>query len=326
MTLDPRAYTPYGDPDEFIREVTDLIWVDRSIGFIRENYEPDSIVHGGFGTATTRDEVLEGTLMRIAEAPDRVSQTEDIVWEARGDDAFLSSHLVVVGDLLSPRVSRTIANCLYRRGRMVEEWVVRDTLAEALYDGLDPDEVAAGYAFRGYEASWTDAAPADPITAGDSGPRPDVHRAEVETVLDMIGTVWNDRDLRAVDRFFHRDLTLLTVGGRHVIRPEGYRRALLALLESFPGGRFEVRDVQACHDVRYAGTRVAVLWKFTGDYTGVPNYGPLTGKPVDLLGVSQFTIHDGLLVKEVRLWDDIALRTQIAAQRTGEPLGPTNIY
>lgn len=326
MTLDPVAYQPYDDPDDFIREVTDLIWVDRSISFIRENYEPDSTVHGGFGTATTRDEVLEGTLMRIAEAPDRVSQTEDIVWEARGDDAFLSSHLVVVGDLLSPRVSRTIANCLYRRGRMVEEWVVRDTLAEALQDGLDPGEVARDHAFRGYVATWADAAPADPISVGDSGARPDGHRAEVETVLEMIRTVWNDRDLHAVERFFHRDLTLLTVGNRHIIRPEGYRRALLSLLESFPAGQFEVRDVQAHHDLRYAGTRVAVTWKFVGDYAGVPNYGPLTGKPVDLLGISQFTLHEGRIVKEVRLWDDIALRTQIAGMRGDEPVGPSNIY
>ena len=326
MALDPVAYQPYQDPDDFIREVTDLIWVDRSISFIRENYEPDSIVHGGFGTATTREEVLEGTLMRIAESPDRVSQTEDIVWEPRGDDAFLSSHLVVVGDLLSPRVSRTIANCLYRRGRMVEEWVVRDTLAEALQDGLDPDEVARDHAFRGYVASWTDPAPIDPISAGDSGVRPDEHRADVETVLEMIGTVWNDRDLRAVERFFHRDLTLLTVGNRHIIRPEGYRRALLSLLESFPAGTFEVRDVQAHHDIRYAGTRVAVTWKFVGDYTGVPNYGPLTGKPVDLLGISQFTLHQGAIVKEVRLWDDVALRTQIASMRGDEPVGPSYIY
>ena len=46
MPLDPVAYQPYADPDDFIREVTDLIWVNRSIGYIRENYEPDSIVHG----------------------------------------------------------------------------------------------------------------------------------------------------------------------------------------------------------------------------------------------------------------------------------------
>ncbi|MFT4229256.1 MAG: ester cyclase [Microbacterium sp.] len=328
MPLDPVAYQPYQDPDDFIREVTDLIWVDRSIKFIEENYEPDSIVHGAYGTSTTRDEVIEGTLMRIAATPDRTGQAEDVIWEARGDDAFLSSHLVLSGHLQTSAYSRTIANCLYRRGRMVEEWVVRDSLAGAIEAGADVDELARRLApsFRGYTGSWTEPAPADPIVAGDSGPRPDDHRPEVELVLDLIRTVWNERDLHKVESYFLRDLVLLTVGNRVVIRPEGYRRALLHFLEAFPGGQFQVRDIQTNYDVRYAGLRVAVAWKFVGDYTGTPNYGPLTGKPVDVLGISQFTFHQGALVKEVRLWDDIALRAQIAGVRGDEPVGPSNIY
>ena len=326
MPLDPVAYQPYTDPDDFIREVTDLIWVNRSISYIRDNYEPDSIVHGGLGTSSDRQEVIEGSLMRISATPDRTGQAEDVIWEERGDDAFLSSHLVFSGHLQSPNFSRGIANCLYRRGVMVEEWVVRDTLAVALNNGIDPDEAARAVTFRGYSGSWNEPAPADPISVGDSGPRPDQYRSEVETVLEMIRTVWNDRDLEKVEKFFLRDLVLQTVGNRVVIRPEGYRRALLRFLESFPGGQFEVRDIQAHYDVRYAGLRVAVLWKFVGTYNGVPNYGPLTGKPVDVLGISQFTLHNGALVKEVRLWDDIALRAQIAGMRGDEPVGPTNIY
>ena len=145
-------------------------------------------------------------------------------------------------------------------------------------------------------------------------------------MLEMIQTVWNDRDLQKVERFFHRDLVLLTVGNRVILRPEGYRRALLRFLESFPAGQFEIRDIQTNYDVRYAGLRVAVTWKFAGAYNGKPNYGSLTGKPVDVLGVSQFTFHNGALVKEVRLWDDIALRAQIAGTRGDEPVGPSNIY
>ncbi|MBB3157397.1 putative ester cyclase [Microbacterium proteolyticum] len=326
MPLDPVAYQPYADPDDFIREVTDLIWVDRSISFIRDNYEPDSIVHGAYGTSTTRDEVIEGTLMRISATPDRTGQAEDVIWEARGDDAFLSSHLVLSGHLQSSEYSRTIANCLYRRGRMVEEWVVRDTLAGALVLQSDLDELARAQAFRGYTGTWTEPAPADPIAVGDSGPRPDEYRSEVERVVEMIETVWNDRDLQKVESYFHRDLVLLTVGNRLVIRPEGYRRALLRFLESFPAGRFEIRDIQTNYDVRYAGLRVAVTWKFVGDYNGVANYGPLTGRPVDVLGISQFTFHQGSLVKEVRLWDDIALRAQIAGMRGDEPVVLGNIY
>jgi len=326
VPLDPIAYRPYTDPDDFIREVTDLIWVDRSISYIRENYEPDSVVHGAYGTSTTRDEVIEGTLMRISATPDRTGQAEDVIWEARDDDAFLSSHLVLSGHLLTSSHSRTIANCLYRRGRMVEEWVVRDSLADAIGQGEDLDELARAKAFRGYTGSWTEPAPTDPITRGDSGPRADEYRSEVESVLELIQSVWNERDLQRVEKFFHRDLVLLTVGNRVIIRPEGYRRALLRFLESFPAGHFEVRDIQTNYDVRYAGLRVAITWKFVGDYSGIANYGPLTGKPVDVLGISQFTFHKNALVKEVRLWDDIALRSQIASARGDVSVGPSNIY
>jgi predicted ester cyclase len=326
MPLDPIAYKPYADPDDFIREVTDLIWVNRAIGYIRENYEPDSIVHGAYGTSVGRDEIIEGSLMRISATPDRIGQAEDVVWEARGDDAFLSSHLVLSADPNNDFVSRTVANCLYRRGRMVEEWVVRDSLGIALQLGQDPDELARQKAFRGYVGSFTQPAQPDVIAVGDSGPRPDDFRPELEMVLEFIQRVWNDRELEKVDDFWIRDLVLHTVGHRTIIRPEGYRRALLRLIRPFPAGQFEVRDVQTNFDPRYAGLRIAVLWKLSGSYNGAADFGPLTGSPIDLLGVSQFLVQNGRIVREVRVYDEIALRTQIAARRGDEPYAAENIY
>lgn len=326
MSLDPVAYLPYSDPDDFIREVTDFIWVDRQIGYIRENYEPDSIVHGSYGTSITRQEVIEGCLMRISASPEHIGQAGDVIWEARGNDAFLSSHLVLAGEEDFKIVGATIANCLYRRGRMVEEWVVRDELAHALHRGLDPDEVARTKAFRGYTGSFAKPLATDVIAIGDSGAREDNHREAVDLVLAMIKEVWNDRDLKSIDNFFVRDLQLYTVANNTIIRPEGYRRQLLAFLDSFPGGQFEVRDIQTHDDANYAGLRIAVTWKFTGDYNGKARFGATTGRPVDVLGISQFLVQGGKIVKEVKLWDDIAIRAQINAER-GDGVDPNaNIY
>ena len=264
--------------------------------------------------------------MRISQAPDHIGQAGDVIWEARGNDAFLSSHLVLSGEAGYRVVGSTIANCLYRRGRMVEEWVVRDELAHALDKGLDPDEVARTKAFRGYTGSFTEAAPADVIAVGDSGPRPDDYRSDVENVLTMIQEVWNDRDLKKVDDFFVRDLTLHTVANSLIIRPEGYRRQLLHFLDAFPGGQYEVRDIQTNNEPRYGGLRVAVTWKFTGEYNGKARYGAPTGKPVDVLGISQFLVQNGRIVNEVKLWDDIAVRAQINATRGDGPEPAANIY
>ena len=332
MALDPVAYQPYSDPDDFIREVTDRIWVQRDVSYIVDNYEPDSIVHGGLGTVVGRDGVIEGSLMRIAGTPQHVGQAEDVIWEARGDDAFLSSHLVFSSDenLVDGRMTRirkrTVANCLYRRGRMVEEWVVRDELADVLQRGLDPDEVARGQRFRGYEGSMLKPAPSDVLTAGDSGPRADDHRPECEMVLEFMAEVWNARRYQKVTDYMVRDLFLHTVGDQTIVRPDGYQRDQLALVAPFPDAQFAVRDVQTHHAQRYAGLRIAVLWTMHGTYRGTPAFGPLTNRPIDLLGVSQFLVQDGRIVREVRVFDEIALRAQINATRGDGEFTETNIY
>lgn len=331
-SLDPVAYAPYADPDDFIREVTDLIWVERDISFIEQNYEPDSIVHGSFGTTVGRLGVTQGSLMRIAETPARVGQAEDVVWEARGSDAFLSSHLVLSADSLIElgRVrdvrSRTIANCHYRRGRMVEEWVVRDGLALVLQTGKDPDEVGRSKTFQGFQGSLTAPAPADVLTAGDSGPREDNYRGECEMLLDFLQQAWNERNLARVRDFWVRDLVLQTIGDRTVIRPDGYQRSLLSMLAPFPNAQFEIRDVVTNDAARYAGLRIAVTWKLVGHYNGAEHFGPLTDEVVEVLGCSQFLVQGGRLVREVRVYDEIALRAQINGLRGDNPHISANIY
>lgn len=330
--LDKVAYAPYADPDDFIREVTDRIWVNRDISFIEENYEPDSIVHGSFGTTVGRQGVISGSLMRIASTPARVGQAEDVVWEARGRDAFLSSHLVLSADSLieNGRVrdvrSRTIANCLYRRGRMVEEWVVRDGLALALQTGQDPDEVGRSKTFQGFQGSLTGPAPVDVLAVGDSGPREDDHRPECEMLLDFLDQTWNHRSLARVHDFWVRDLTLHTIGDRTAIRPDGYQRSLLSMLAPFPDAQFEIRDIATNEAVRYAGLRIAVTWKLVGHYDGAEHFGPLTNEVVEVLGCSQFLIQEGRIVREMRVYDEIALRAQINGKRGDNPHISANIY
>ncbi|MFC6063691.1 ester cyclase [Streptomyces ochraceiscleroticus] len=332
MPLDPVAYLPYQDPDDFIREVTDRIWVDRDVSYIVDNYEPDSIVHASLGTVVGRDGVIEGSTMRMGSTPQHIGQAEDVVWEARGNDAFLSSHLVFSADehLVDGKNirirKRTVANCLYRRGRMVEEWVVRDELADCLQRGADPDEAARALRFQGYTGSMLEAPPKDVLLEGVSGPRPDDHRPECEMVLEFIDEVWTQRRLQKVNDFMVRDLFLHTIGDRTVIRPDRYQADLLSTVAPFPDARFEVRDIQTNYAERYAGLRVAVLWTMHGTYRGTPAFGPLTDQPVTMLGVSQFLIQNGRIVREFRVYDEIALRAQINSTRGDGPAVEANIY
>ncbi|MEU8708460.1 ester cyclase [Streptomyces sp. NPDC048565] len=161
---------------------------------------------------------------------------------------------------------------------------------------------------------------------GVSGARPDEFRPKCKIALEFINEVWTQRRLRRVNDFMDRDLFLHTIGDRTVIRPERYQSDLLAMVGAFPDARFAVRDVQTNHSPRYAGLRVAVLWTMHGTYHGAPVFGPLTGRPVTVLGVSQFLIQEGRIVKEVRVYDEIALRAQINAGHGDGPQVEANIY
>ncbi|GAA3967577.1 ester cyclase [Actinomadura viridis] len=326
------AYAPYGGPEEFITEWTDRIWVRRGIGLIRDNYAPDAVVHGAYGTSRGVEPVVAGTLQKISAFPDRVGQADDVVWEARGADAFVSSHRVFSAGTHTgtsaygppthrPFTSRTIATCLYRRGVMEEEWVVRDELAVVRQLGLDPEAVARGVAFpAGDGRILSGPAPPDPLVRGDSGARrPDHHRGECEHALEMVEEVWNGRRLDLATDYIARDVTCHTTGHRDVIRPDGYQRALLDLLAPFPDARVEIRDVAANDSAPHGGVRVGVVWFLRGTYQGVPRYGRPTGSPVEVLGSSQFLFRAGRIVREWRIYDEISILAQIAHARGDEP-------
>lgn len=330
VKLEKVAYRPYADPEEFIVGWTDRIWVQRGIGLIRENYSSDAIVHGAYGTGTGVEPVIRSTLTKISGFPDRVGQAEDVVWEARGDDAFLSSHrifssgtdtaLSTYGPPSGRKFSsKTIANCLYRQGVMEEEWVVRDEYAVITDLGLDHEAIARQLAFRDYTGSATLVDSFDVLTAGDTGPRPNLFRGECEFVLEMIEEVWNQRNLHKVADYVARDVTCHTTRNRTLSRPGNFQSSIIDMLAPFPDARVHVRDIAANYSQHHGGLRVAVMWWLTGTYTGVPAYGRPTGSPVQVLGSSQFLFRDGKITTEWRIYDELSTLTQIVHARGDEP-------
>ncbi len=325
MPLLPEAYLPYSDPTEFIIEWTDRIWADRGVGLIRQNYAQDAVVNSAYGTGVGQDPVIRGTSLRIAMFPDRIGQAEDVVWEQRGDDAFLSSHRILsVGTHTGPGVygppthrrftSRAIANCLYVRGRMVREWLVRDEYGIIVALGLDPAQVSRTLKFQAWQDSL-DSPPSNPLLSGESGDRPNDHRAQVELVLELFASVWRRREYDRLSELVARDVFCHTVSNRTALRPAGMIATLLDLVAPFPDADIEVFDVVANDCAERGGVRVAVQWLLHGAYDGAPVYGALTGSEVRLLGASHFLVQHGRVVTEWRVHDDLAALTQIVQAR-----------
>ena len=326
MALDPRAYTPYPTPEEYILDWTDRIWADAGIGEIPGMYVDDVIVRGAYGTTVGVAPVIRGSLAKKSAFPDRIGVGEDVVWEERGDNRFISYHRVlhtgVQGEVWNygaptglNAVSRNLPVCLIEDGLIIEEWVARDEWA--VVAGLGHDPIAAANAARvtrGEHGLFGRPAPTDPVTEGESGLRPDTHRSEAEFVRDLVETIFAARRFNRVGQFYSRDSILHTTRHQTVTRQRGIQNDALRFLGPFPDAVVEVRDI-AVHSTPERGTRASVLWRLSGTYSGLPLYGPVTGGPVEIMGMSQFELRGGRVTGEYRIFDEVAVLAQIMEHR-----------
>lgn len=334
MQIDPSVYAPFESPEEYIRQWTDLIWEDYGLGRLGEHYAADMTVHGAYGPIRSMETVLRNSLVKKSAFPNRVGTAEDIICESRGQGAFVSHHRVFhsgpqqgMWDYGAPSgresQSRNIAICLVRDGLVEEEWVVRDEWRVVSTLGLDPEAIARRTAFTDEPGGlFGTNVPSDVVARGESGPRPKTHRQEAELIRDFMNTVWGGRHLEKVGDYTHHDLFLETTRARIRTRLRNYQSDLVQMLAPFPDALFEVRDI-AVNTAAEQGTRISVLWRLAGTYSGAPLYGPVTQSPVEVLGASQFLLRGGRIIHEWRVFDEVAVMAQIARARGDEP-APTD--
>ena len=331
--LSPEAYAPYEDPEQYIVEWTDKIWQSYGMGLIRDHYHPDITLHGAYGHNSDRESIIDGCLVKKTAFPHRAFTAEDVVWEERTASSWISSHRIINSGVQSGfwqygppsnrlSTSRNIALCLVRDAFIEEEWAVRDEWAVVEQNGLDVYAMARDLAAHPNPTilgspdgeGLFGAPPKNPLVEGDSGPRPDNEPAACRMVLDFVDQAWNQRLLNIAPQYLHRSHVCYTSRYRTYCRAEGYQQSLGELIATFPDAKFEVRDVAANTDP-FHGTRVSVMWRMRGTYGGAPTYGALTYSPVDVLGISHFVMRDGRIHNEYRVFDEIAVLTQIETAR-----------
>ncbi len=332
--LDPAAYAPYRNPRDYILSWTDSIWVDQSPGLIRDHYGDKVKVHTAYAETYDLELVIQNSLQKMAAFPNGGGgMAEDVVWEPRGRNGFISSHRVLkTGTHLGPfiygpptgrdYISRTVAHCLVQDGLIVEEWLARDEYAVLTGLGIDPwmvaRKLAANSPVTGKKLAAGDDSEAfggriaDPARLGVSGARPDRHMADCELIKAYFDQVWNCRLFHKTRDYVSERIFCQTVRMKRVQGRWPYENELIDLLARFPDCEIEIRDI-AIHENDEIGKRAAVIWLLRGTYSGAPFYGPANGAPVRILGASHFEIEHGKLAREYRVFDEIAVMAQIAA-------------
>jgi len=327
--LNPSAYAPYSDPENYILEWTDRIWAPRGMGQIREHYMPDIKVHGAYGTITGNEPIIKACLQKNAAFPHRLFTGEDVIWEPRDTNSWLSSHRIINtgrqeghwqygAPTFKKSTSRNVAVCLIRDAFVAEEWVVRDEWAVIEQSGHDINKIARQIASDPQtgllgvkKGRLLGEPPANPLLEGVSGKRPTISgREEDQIALSMIDEVWNQHLGNKVNDYFSREIVINTTRNRTEARADGYKDELDHLFGPFPDAHVDVYDVAFNHDSFY-GTRVSVVWVLSGTYSGIPLYGPITNSPVEIFGVSHFQFRGDKIYREWRIYDELALLAQI---------------
>lgn len=312
------------DFPHYIIRITDRIWHDRAVELCLDWYAEDCAIHTLAGPITGAQTVVDNTWATLAAFPDRRLDGDNVIWSDEGDGSFLSSHLITskmtnlgdsdFGPATGKRVLvRTIADCLCRENRIVEEWLVRDNLALVEQLGFAPAEVAARQAAR-------DAAAGRPLVAV-LAPYRDLARAGDDAVpeseaqaiaTDLLRACWQDGDEARAAGLCDFRLGAWVPGGRFLYGPDSHAEWRSAIRAAFgPDARLRIEHLA---EVPYLGEArdVAVRWSLVGTHTGAGAYGPPSGAPLLIMAVSHFRVIQDRVREEVTIWDDIAVLRQIA--------------
>ena len=324
-----RMALPGFDPEfvdfpHYIIRITERIWHDREVDLCLKWYSEDCAIHTLAGPITGAQTVVDNTWATLAAFPDRRLDGDNVIWSDEGDGSFLSSHLITskmtnlgdsdFGPATGKRVLvRTIADCLCRDNRVVEEWLVRDNLALVEQLGFDPQEVAARQAAadaaRGRPLVAV-LAPyhAEALAAPDAAPQTEA----AQLAVDLLRATWQDSDddlARALSDF---RLGAWVPGGTFLYGPDQLAEWRGPIRAAF-GARARLR-IEHIAEVPYLGEArdVAVRWSLAGWHEGEGRYGAPTGAPMMIMAVSHFRVMGGRVREEVTIWDDIAVLRQIS--------------
>ena len=320
------GYEPvYRDFVDYIIRCTHRIWEQKNVGLCRTHYSEDCAIHTLAGPVSGVEAVVQNTITTLAATPDRLLIGEDVIWSDDGADGLYSSHRIVsrsthMGDdpllgsatMVSNGVM-TIADCLCRENRIVEEWLVRDNLRGVLQVGGDPWAVArtqaeADRAGDQTRHGWRQQAIAE-VRSGSDVAIPDGHPAAAPVAM-LVTALRDDR---------YGDGAAALSPACEVRWPSGRRGfgrgywigCLTQIRSALHGASFRAEHI-AARPLPGGDIAVAVRWSLAGTHRGNGLWGPASGREILIMAVSHYRLRGGSIVEDVTVFDELAVLRQIA--------------
>lgn len=314
----------YRDFVDYIIRCTHRIWEQKNVGLCRTHYAADCAIHTLAGPVTGVDAVIQNTIVTLAATPDRLLIGEDVIWSDEGGDGLYSSHRIVsrsthMGD--DPLLGRatmvsngvmTIADCLCRENRIVEEWLVRDNLRGVLQVGGDPWGIARAQAKADGTGDpsrhgWRKGTIANTRTGADA-PIPDGHPATAPAAMlaaAFRGDLYGDAATALSPAAEIRWPTNRHGWGR------GYWIGCLTQIRaSLHDVSYRLEHV-AARPLPDGDTAVALRWSLAGIHAGDGVWGEASGRELLVMAVSHYRLRGGLIVEDITVFDELAVLRQL---------------
>jgi hypothetical protein len=320
------GYEPvYRDFVDYIVRCTHRIWEEKNIGLCRTHYSDDCVMHTLAGPTQGAETVVQNTIGAMAMSSDRQVIAEDVIWSDEGDGNLYSSHRIVsssthLGDdeMLGPATRRetgvmTIADCLCRENKIVEEWLVRDNLRAVWQVGGDPWSVARDQAQADREGDqarhqWREVAIARVRSGKDAAIAPG-HPAELPAT--MLARAFRDDMYGDAAKALSPAAEIRWPSNRRGFG-RGYWIGCMTQLRASLHRVSYALDHVAARPLPGGDVAVALRWCIAGVHEGVGAWGPPSGRDLLLMAVSHYRIRAGAISEDYTVFDELAVLRQIA--------------
>ena len=308
------------DLPDYILGITKEIWEDRGIATLHRYYAPTLPVRSPASLVVGNANVVAATMATLAEFPDRTLLGEDVIWCGDAQNGFLSSHRIlsqathahdgIYGKATGRRLTyRIIADCACRDNQIYDEWLIRDQGAIVRQMGWEPKAHAADLIARegGPEACARPFTPAIDVDGGYRGDGNDV--ATGARYADILTRIMGAA-MAAIGAEYDRAAQLELPGGVTGHGAAAADRFWMGLRAAFPSAAFAIRHRIGNEEAGMA-PRAALRWSLDGRHDGWGAFGPPTGAPVHVMGISHAEFGPRGLRREFVLIDETAIWTQI---------------
>ncbi len=316
----------YIDIIDYIVRITHRIWEEKDIGYIYDTYSHSSRVYDDYGLQYGRDKIVADTVHTINAFPNIRLFADEIVWAGDDEVGFHTSHRTVIAghntgySKYGPPTRRKvvcwcIANCVALANEIFEEWVIYDTASLIQQLGFDLREKAREF---GNEIDWDSLHDQrfgeSERLPGQGKPVLRAYKSGSFDVEDFIRVtyqnIWNRRMLGTVRQAYAPQMRFRGSTNRVYYGRGEYQSFILSLMAMFPDLALQIDDIYWMGNDQ-DGYLTSVRWSISGAHRGHGIYGPPTGRPISMWGISQHRIKNSHIVDEWMMFNEFAVMQQI---------------